>query len=194
MASRAGAGGPPLALEVNEPGAARGVAVLLHPHPHYGGNRFHPFIGGLFRRLPELGVGAIRFDFSSAGSSEARDEAQAAVDLGAEQWPRLPVVIAGYSFGAGVAAGMSDERLAGWYLLAPQSSSLSDAVIGADPRPKAIVVPEHDQFSPPAAVQLAVDGWVATTVGTAPGADHFLGDVGPLVEDAAAWIGRVVGG
>jgi alpha/beta superfamily hydrolase len=194
VASTQGAGGSPLALEVNEPAAARGVAVLLHPHPHYGGNRFHPFIGGLFRRLPELGVGAIRFDFSSAGPSEARAEALAAVDLGAEQWPRLPVAIVGYSFGAGVAARISDERLAGWYLLAPQSSSLSEATIGADPRPKAIVVPEHDQFSPPAAVEVAVEGWVATTVETAPGADHFLGDVGPLVEAAATWIDRLFGG
>jgi alpha/beta superfamily hydrolase len=60
-----------MATEVNvaEEATATALAVLLHPHPHFGGNRFHPFIEALFRRLPEIGVTAIRFDFLSAEPS-----------------------------------------------------------------------------------------------------------------------------
>jgi alpha/beta superfamily hydrolase len=170
---------------------AKALAVLLHPHPHFGGNRFHPFVDGVFRRLPEVAVSALRFDFASADSVEAREEVLAAIEAGAARWPGLPVVLVGYSFGAGIAVGITDDRVAAWYLLAPPSASLAEAEIGQDPRPKAVVVPEHDQFSPPRVVEQEVANWVATTVTTAPDADHFLGAVEPIVDAAVTWIGDV---
>jgi uncharacterized protein len=167
---------------------AKAMAVLLHPHPHFGGNRFHPFIDGLFRGLPEMAVTAIRFDFSSAEPAAAREEVVASMSEGSARWPELPVVLAGYSFGAGIAAGIADERIAGWYLLAPPAAMLSAAPIGDDRRPKAIAVPEFDQFSPPAAIVDAVTGWETTSVTTVPNADHFLGVVQPIVDSALQWI------
>jgi alpha/beta superfamily hydrolase len=173
---------------MNAAADARGLAVLLHPHPQFGGNRFHPFIEALFRRLPGISVSAIRFDFSSAETIPAREEVVASIDDGAAQSPQLPVILAGYSFGAGIAAGIDDERIAGWYLLAPPSAMLSASNIGDDPRAKEIVVPEHDQFSPPATVAQVVEGWEHTTVTTVPNADHFLGAVQPIVDRALRWI------
>jgi alpha/beta superfamily hydrolase len=179
-----------MAREVNvaEEAAATALAVLLHPHPRFGGNRFHPFIDALFRRLPEIGVTAIRFDFSSAELPAATDEVVAAMNEGSTRWPQLPVVLAGYSFGAGIAAGVADERIVGWYLLAPPVAMLAAAPIGPDPRPKRIVVPALDQYSPPDAVKHVVDQWETTTVKIVPGADHFLGAVPPFVDDALGWI------
>jgi alpha/beta superfamily hydrolase len=177
--------------DINGPDDVHGVAVLLHPHPDFGGSRFHPFIDGLFRRLPEAGIGAVRIDFTSADQQAARADVSAAVDAGTTRWPQSPLVLVGYSFGAGVAAGFSDDRISGWYLLAPPTDSLAHAVIGPDPRPKAIVVPEHDQFFPPDATTREVAGWASTTVTTAPNADHFLGNVDPIVEEAMACIGRL---
>ena len=79
-----------MALEINTADGPRGVTVLLHPHPHFGGNRFHPFIEGLFRRLPDIAVNAIRFDFTSAEPSAASQQVVAALDEGAAPWPELP--------------------------------------------------------------------------------------------------------
>jgi alpha/beta superfamily hydrolase len=177
--------------EINAADQGRAIAVLLHPHPHFGGNRFHPFVEGLFRRLPGIGVTAIRFDFSSAEFSIAGEEAVAAIDEGATRWPHLPVIVAGYSFGAGIASSIGDERIAGWYLLAPPSEMLSASTVGDDPRPKAIVVPEFDQFSPPATIARVVTGWQGTTITTVPNADHFLGAVQPIVDGALRWIERI---
>ena len=177
--------------ELNTADRARGFAVLLHPHPHFGGNRFHPFIEALFRRLPDIAVSAIRFDFSSAEPPAARQEALAAIDEGAARWPQLPAILAGYSFGAGIAAGVGDERIAGWYLLAPPSTTLSVSTIGSDPRPKAVVVPEFDQFSPPHEVAQLVAGWEKTTVTTVPNTDHFLGAVVPIVDGALHWMEQI---
>jgi alpha/beta superfamily hydrolase len=44
------------------------------------------------------------------------------------------VILAGYSFGAGIASSIGDERIAGWYLLAPPTEMLSASNIGNDPR------------------------------------------------------------
>jgi alpha/beta superfamily hydrolase len=179
--------------EVNVAEDAGSLAVLLHPHPHFGGNRFHPFIDALFRRLPESGVTAIRFDFSSAEPSVATAEVVAALDQGSTRSPQLGVLLVGYSFGAGIAAGVGDPRVAGWYLLAPPAAMLADVSIGPDRRPKRIVAPELDQYSPPAAIEHVVAGWETTTVATVPNADHFLGNVAPFVDDALSWIDRMTG-
>jgi alpha/beta superfamily hydrolase len=174
--------------DTNTAEEARALAVLLHPHPDFGGNRYHPFIDALFHRLPDIAVTAIRFDFSSAEPSTAQAQVVAAIDEGSTRGAQLPVVLAGYSFGAGIAAAIDDERIAAWYLLAPQAAMLSAAPIGHDPRAKGIAVPEFDQFSPPAAIEQVVSGWESTTVTTVPNADHFLGAVSPIVEDALSWI------
>lgn len=178
--------------DVNAAQEPRAVAILLHPHPDFGGNRFHPLISSLFLRLPEIGVSAIRFDFSSSDMATARDEAIAAIDRGSEGWPGVPVILAGYSFGAGIAAGVGDTRITAWYLVAPQVAMLKGAAIGGDPRPKAVVVPEHDQFSPPDAVAAELSTWASATLSTAPGVDHFLGVVDPIVDNAVTWIGAVL--
>jgi alpha/beta superfamily hydrolase len=181
--------------ELHIPQHARGLALLLHPHPDFGGNRFHPFVDGLFRGLPAVGVGAARFDFSTGDADAARGEALVALDAVCEDRPGLTVVVAGYSFGAGIAVGLDDRRLGGWFLLAPQTSPLSLARIGEDPRPKMIVVPDGDQFSPPEAVARAVAGWESTTLTTAAGADHFLGNtVDVLVRSATEWVEKVIAG
>jgi alpha/beta superfamily hydrolase len=177
-----------VAAEMNIAQKATALAVLLHPHPDFGGNRFHPFIHGLFHRLPDAAVTAIRFDFSTAQPGAAHDEVLSSMDEASARWPELPVVLAGYSFGAGIAASIADERIAGWYLLAPPAAMLSAGLIGDDRRPKVIAVPQFDQFSPPDAIAHAVAGWETTSVTTVPNADHFLGAVQPIVDEALHWI------
>ena len=178
----------PVDSDVAGPDDAAAAAVLLHPHPHMGGDRFHPLVDGLHRRLPGEGVGAVRFDFASAEPREARDQVVAAIDRTAERWPDVPIVLVGYSFGAGVAAGVDDGRVVGWFLVAPQSGSLSASPLGTDPRPKVLLVPERDQFSPPGAVAVATDGWAATTLEELPG-DHFLAaSLGRIIDRCVEWI------
>jgi alpha/beta superfamily hydrolase len=177
-----------MTLDISGPDHARAMVVLLHPHPSFGGDRFHPFIDATFRLLERIGVGAIRFDFSTADPGAAGGEVAAAIEGGLRRWPEAPVFLVGYSFGAGVAAALSDARILGWYLLAPQAPALTASPIGPDPRPKAIVVPELDQYSPPAAISQATEGWENTTVSILAGTDHFLGDVKALAEAAVGWV------
>ena len=81
------------------------------------------------------------------------------------------------------------DRVAGWYLLAPQATSLAESIIGHDQRPKIVAVPAHDQFSPPDAVDAAVATWTATSVTVVDGADHFLASaMGAVVDAAYNWV------
>jgi alpha/beta superfamily hydrolase len=171
-------------MDIDVPDGATQVAVLLHPHPDMGGNRFNHVVDALHRGLPAAGIGSIRFDFSSSDMAVAVAEAQAAVDAVHD----LAVAVVGYSFGTMVASHLTDERIAGWFLVAPVVDHL-DPAIGADRRPKALSVPEHD-FSPPTHVAEVTAGWTATERHVVPGRDHFLVGAGPiLVEQVVAWMG-----
>jgi alpha/beta superfamily hydrolase len=158
---------------------------LLHPHPDYGGNRFNIVVEALYRALPPAGVSALRFDFSSSDLAVAAGEVVAVVEEGSS-----PVVLVGYSFGADVATTVADDRVAGWFLIAPPLVDPgADRAIAGDPRPKAIAVPEHDQFSPPGRTRHLTESWTNTTVTDVPGADHFLaGQTGLVVDQVVAWL------
>ena len=182
-------------LEVAGPsggdGVAGGAAVLLHPHPAYGGDRHHPFVAGLFSALPAAGFVAARFDFGSSDVRAAGSEVRAAIDAVAGSGP---VVLCGYSFGAGLAATVDASAVAGWFLVAPVASMLADpaVVIGGDPRPKLVLAPTRDQISPPGSVAAAVVGWTSTTVVDVDD-DHFLWDVLPsVVPQGVAFVDQVV--
>ena len=100
-------------------------------------------------------------------------------------------MLAGWSFGADVSATVVDDRLAGWFLIAPPLRVLpADAfVVGPDPRPKHLAVPEHDMFRPPDAARAATADWVNTTVEVVAGADHFLvGRTGKVATSLAAFV------
>lgn len=167
------------------------AAVLLHPHPHFGGDRHHPFVGTLYRRLPDAGFGTVRFDFASADGDAAAEQVVWAVDVAANRWPAASVVLVGYSFGAGIASRVDDERLRGWFLVAPPAQMLPAATIASSPHPKRVVVPARDQFSTLDAVGDATVDWKAADISEVDD-DHFLWNVmESVVESAVEWVAGV---
>jgi hypothetical protein len=105
---------------VDSPGAAaRGKALIAHPHPLFGGTLDNKVVQTLARAFVELGYEAWRPNFRGVGQSEGsfdegRGEEQ---DLLAVYQALRPssVVLAGFSFGAAmqakVAARVQAERL-----------------------------------------------------------------------------------
>jgi alpha/beta superfamily hydrolase len=180
-------------LDLDVPDGAWAAALLLHPHPDMGGDRFNHVVDALFRRLPVAGIAAARFDFSSSRLEVASDEVAAALDALGDELDGLPLFVVGYSFGAAVALGVDDPGVAGWFLVAPPVDRAPASPLARDPRPKALAVPEHD-FSPPPQVEAATSGWPATSVSVIAGADHFLVGATAAVGDVlVSWVGAVVG-
>jgi alpha/beta superfamily hydrolase len=165
----------------DEPWAA---AVLLHPHPQFGGNMRSIVPGTLFNALPDAGVAALRFNFRGVEGSEGtygegvaeRTDVVAAVDMLAPITEGLPLVLAGWSFGADTSLAVGDGRVAGWCCMAPplRVVKLEDMVAAHDPRPKLLVQPEHDQYRPPDSARAVIADWVNTRLEVVPGADHFF--------------------
>lgn len=100
--------GPSGALEIATDvpaGASRGVAVIAHPHPLFGGTLDNKVVQTLARAFTQAGWTAVRFNFRGIGASEGvYDEGRGEVDdmLAVVQHvaPEGPLALAGFSFGA----------------------------------------------------------------------------------------------
>lgn len=93
-------------------GEPRGIALVAHPHPLYGGTMENKVAQTLTRTFVTLGYAAARFNFRGVGESEGvYDDGRGEVDDMAvmyahmrERYPNLPVTLTGFSFGTFVQA------------------------------------------------------------------------------------------
>jgi len=182
----------------------RAGMVLCHPHPQYGGTMRSIVISALFDALPRVGVTCLRFNFRGVEGSEGRyDEGRgerhdvhaALGALDAQLSAAVPVVLTGWSFGADVALSTADPRLAAWLAIAPPLRFVTEGGAAArDPRPKHLVLAEHDEFRRPVDVAAEVATWPATTVEVVAGASHFfVGRTEQVVGAAAVLVDRLAG-
>ncbi len=193
-----------LATPADEPSTTAGV-VLCHPHPLHGGTMRSIVISALFAALPDAGVTCLRFNFrgveASGGMHDEGDgerlDAVAAIDALAARIPsEVPLVLAGWSFGADVALSVQHPRVAAWLAIAGPLRYTRDLDgLARDSRPKLLALAQHDEIRAPADVQAAVAGWVNTTVEIVPGASHFfIGATDKLVVLARDFVCRVAVG
>jgi len=185
-----------LAVADKEP---RAVAVLCHPHPQAGGTMRSIVIGALFEALPPVGVTCLRFNFRGVGESDGvHDEGRgeqldviAAIDrVDTAVDSSLPLLLAGWSFGADLALATVVDRIAAWLAIAPPLRMVPDfSVVANDPRPKLVVLGENDTVIDTRAVDATTRAWTNTSVETVGGASHFfMGRTDPLVALAVAQI------
>jgi len=193
------ADGETLVGDIAVPASPVAAAVVCHPHPAYGGDRRNAVVDALFRALVSAGAAALRFDFRRSGGrtatgregvAERADVVAAIHRLATEVSGDVPLWLVGYSFGADVALSVGDDRHAGWAVIAPPFRFSGPPRPGAgDARPVLAVVPEHDQFAPPAWVDRATAGWPDLTVERVPMADHFLaGATAHAARTVAGWV------
>ena|SRR5579862_1542516 len=96
------------------------AAVVCHPHPLFGGTLHNKVVFHAMKALHSFGFPVLRFNFRGTGLSESEhDQGQGEVDdvRAALDWLdsefRLPLIFAGFSFGAavGLRASCPDERV-----------------------------------------------------------------------------------
>jgi alpha/beta superfamily hydrolase len=90
-------------------GAARGVAVVAHPHPLFGGTTDNKVVQTLARAFVQCGWTVVRFNFRGVGASEGVHDAGAAeardfLSVVEQAAPTGALAIAGFSFGSFVAS------------------------------------------------------------------------------------------
>jgi alpha/beta superfamily hydrolase len=98
----------------------RGIALIAHPHPLFGGTMDNKVVQTLARAFIALGYISVRMNFRGVGSSggvydegigETRDMVLLHAHMRA-QYPNLPVAMAGFSFGTFVLSRLQQQLVA----------------------------------------------------------------------------------
>ena len=105
-------------LIVENPGAPRGIALICHPHPLFGGTNTNKVTQTLARTFTSLDYVALRPNFRGVGGStgphdDGRGESEDMLAVLAEAKRRygdLPIALAGFSFGAYVQTLVAQKR------------------------------------------------------------------------------------
>src|ERR1043166_4547619 len=102
-------------------GPAKGVALVLHPHPLGGGTMHNKVVFRAAAALNDAGLTTLRINFRGVGQSSGEhdygrgelDDARAGLNYLTQSYPDPDVTICGFSFGArmGMEVGSSDDRV-----------------------------------------------------------------------------------
>jgi uncharacterized protein len=185
------------------------AAVVCHPHPLFGGTLHNKVVFHTMKALNIFGFPVLRFNFRGTGLSQGEhdhgngevDDVRAALDwLDAEF--HLPLVFAGFSFGAavGLRAACSDARVKA--LIGVGVPAIPVAADTEEPRvynfdflqdctkPKLFVSGARDQFGPRAKLEALVAAVPEPKkLVVVEGADHFFeGRLRELREVIEAWV------
>ncbi len=138
------------------------VAVVCHPHPLYGGTLHNKVVFHTMKALNSFGFPVLRFNFRGTGLSDGEhtngegevEDVRAALDWLEHEFT-LPVIFAGFSFGAavGLRAAYADDRVRGLIALGLPTVEVEGRVydfefLRACTKPKLFVSGSRDQFGP----------------------------------------------
>ena len=190
-----------LEARLHVPASARAGLVLCHPHPLYGGDMDNPVVLRMADAAWTSGIATVRFNFRGVGRSTGshdggvgeQDDATAALDLLAEVLPGGSLALAGYSFGAWIAAlaGSRDTRVRALALIAPALAHGDFGSLATKRVPTLLVAGDADAYCPADELQrlAARHAWMRAVV--IEGADHFfVGRLAPLGEALRPWLGE----
>jgi uncharacterized protein len=144
-------------LEEPEQAPPRGIAVICHPHPLYGGTMHNKVVHHVARGLRRAGHVALRFNFRGVGRSQGEyahlegeiEDARAAARWLQSRYPELPLTLAGFSFGArvvtrlGCDAGAARLIAAGFPVRMAGTTYLESCAV-----PKVFIQSTADEFGP----------------------------------------------
>lgn len=186
-----------------EPGMAhpRGIAIIAHPHPLYGGTMNNKVVYTLFKSFLELGLIAVRFNFRgveqsegvlTSGKDDGTGETEDAIAVAESVRDRFkwrfdqspPLWLAGFSFGGAIqvhaARKLQPEVIV---MVAPAVERLhAPPLISSSPKqegevmqtPRVLIV--HGDQDNVVALKTVLN-WAAPqelSVVVVPGAEHFF--------------------
>jgi alpha/beta superfamily hydrolase len=176
------------------------AAVICHPHPLFGGTMHNKVIYQTAKSLDPLGLAVLRFNFRGAGMSEGthdrgrgeQGDVRAALDFLAHEFPGVPLLLAGFSFGCwvGLRVGCEDERVAELIGLGAPVNNTDFSYLQRCAKPKLFVHGENDEHGD----VRRVESLVATLPGenrfvAIPDADHFFaGKLDQLDRAITEWL------
>ena len=172
------------------PGAP--VALILHPHPQFGGTMNNPIVHQLYYAYAERGFSVLRFNFRGVGRSqglfengagELSDAASALDWVQALNREARICWIAGISFGAWISMQLLMRRpeISGFISIAPLAKHYDFSFLAPCPASGLFVNGDRDSVTAPEAVtglvsKLKTQKGITIEHKVIPGANHFFQD------------------
>jgi hypothetical protein len=161
------------------------AAVVCHPHPLYGGTLHNKVVHRVASVLHGLGGAVLRFNFRGVGASGGHfdggrgelEDARAALAWMRARYPAARRWVAGFSFGAWVAARLaaSESDVERVILVAPPVATEDFSVLRQAAMPKLVVQGTDDAVCTPAALEQAFQVWAEPkAILRVEGATHFF--------------------
>ncbi|MAS45525.1 hypothetical protein SAMN05444336_101654 [Albimonas donghaensis] len=166
------------------------LALILHPHPQFGGTMNNKVVYNLHYAFHRLGFAVLRFNFRGVGRSQGEfdqgigelSDAAAALDYlqvlnpnARQSW------VAGFSFGAwiGMQLLMRRPEISGFVSVAPPANMYDFSFLAPCPSSGLVINGEADRVAPPSDVLKLVDKLktqrgIEITHDVIPGAGHFF--------------------
>jgi alpha/beta superfamily hydrolase len=168
-------------------GPAKGVALVLHPHPLGGGTMHNKVVFRAAAALNDAGLIALRINFRGVGQSTGehdegrgeRNDVRAGLDYLSANYPELNITLCGFSFGArvGLEVGIEDPRVKYLIGIGTPLDKYDFEFLQACRKPLLLVHGEHDEFGQVERVkEMAAELGQKTQVRLVviPGAGHFF--------------------
>jgi alpha/beta superfamily hydrolase len=186
------------------------LAIVLHPHPHFGGTMNNQIIYNLFYMFKERNFTVLRFNFRGVGRSQGEfDHGQGELADAASALDWLQSVhpeargcwIAGFSFGAwiGMQLLMRRPEVEGFISVAPPANIHDFSFLAPCPSSGLIVHGDRDRVAIPKDTQALVDK-LKTQKGITiehtviAGANHFFeSQVEELTQVCAGYLDKRLG-
>lgn len=171
----------------------RGVAVIAHPHPLFGGTMDNKVVQTLARAFVQCGWRAVRFNFRGVGASQgAHDEGRGEVDdfLAVVQQcaPTGPLALAGFSFGSFVMSQAVQtlwpaRKIEKMVFVGTAASRFPVAALPADAHERTLVIHGEQDDTVPLSDVLDWARPQSLPVTVVPGGSHFFHGQLPLLKN-----------
>ncbi len=172
------------------PGAP--IAIMLHPHPQYGGTMNNKVVFQIFQAFTKRGFSTLRFNFRGVGRSQGvydeglgeLSDAAAALDWLQSCNPNASQCwIGGFSFGAwiGMQLLMRRPEITGFISIAPPASMYDFTFLAPCPASGLFIHGDADEVVPLESVstlaeKLSAQRGITIDYRVLPGANHFFHD------------------
>jgi alpha/beta superfamily hydrolase len=179
---------------------ARGVALVLHPHPLGGGTMHNKVVFRAASALNDAGLVTLRINFRGVGQSTGthddghgeKEDVLAALDYLVTKYPNEKVTLCGFSFGArvGMEVGIDDLRVKNLISIGTPVGKYDFSFLKRCQKRILFVHGELDEFGAPAALEQLTQQMSAAQVQliVIPGADHFFeGHLDELKQAITSW-------
>jgi uncharacterized protein len=133
------------------------VAVVCHPHPLYGGTMHNKVVYQSAKTLHLHGATVLRFNFRGVEQSEGvhdggigeQDDVRAAIEYLATEFPRSPILLAGFSFGSfvGLRVGCDHARVTRLIGLGLPVNHVDASYLRACEKPKLLIQGANDPYA-----------------------------------------------